>query len=120
MKIATTRPKPYKGYMIVGVAIEAPALKAWKFRGIVYARNSRKELKRLNYLKQSACVDKRRAQYYGLEMCRYWIDRLRAKVDRRLVTGTPRVITSGKSVKVSRSNRTRDAKGTRQLRKINH
>ena len=42
MKIETTRPKAYKSYIIVGVAIEAPRLKAWRSRGIIYSGNSGK------------------------------------------------------------------------------
>ena len=72
MKIEITMPKPYKNYMIVGVAIETPRLKRWKLKGIIYSKSG-KELKQLEP-KQSTVPDKQTAHYYALEGCRYWID----------------------------------------------
>lgn len=80
MKIETTRPKRYKNYIIVGVVIEAPRLKVWKLRGIIYSK-SRKKLKQLQ-LKQAACWYKRSVQYYALKMCRYWVDSHPSELDR--------------------------------------
>ena len=74
MKIETTRPKAYKIYIIVGVATEAPRLKAWRSKGIIYSRNSGKELKRLDALKKSVFRYERRAKEARLRMCRYWVD----------------------------------------------
>ena len=47
MNIKRTKPRFYKNYFIVGEAIEAPILKGWRLRGIIYTK-SRKELKKLN------------------------------------------------------------------------
>jgi len=89
MKIETTKPKRYEDYMIVGLAIEAPILKAWKSNGIIYNRNSRKELKRLDTLKQAVFWNNRGAQDAGLKMCRYWIDNYRSELDRLLKVRLP-------------------------------
>ena len=72
MKIEITMPKLYRNYMIVGVAIEAPRLKGWRLKGIIYSKSG-KELKQLE-LKHSTFSDKITAQYDALRMCRYWID----------------------------------------------
>ena len=72
MKIEITMPELYKNYMIVGVAIEAPRLKGWRLKGIIYSKSG-KELKQLEP-KQSTVPDKETAQYYALKGCRYWID----------------------------------------------
>jgi hypothetical protein len=103
MKIETTRPKRHKNYFMVGVAIEAPRLKAWKFKAMIYT-NLGKELKQLES-RQATCWDKKSAQYYGLQMCRYWIDNYPAKLE-RLLKAPPNTIANRKKVKASRSNRT--------------
>ena len=72
MKIDTTMPEPYKNYMIVGVAIEAPRLKGWKLKGIIYGKSG-KVLKQLEQ-KWSTFPSKESAHYYALNGCRYWID----------------------------------------------
>ena len=72
MKIEITMPKLYKNYMIVGVAIEAPRLKGWRLKGIIYTKTG-KELKQLE-LKQATFPDKTTAQLDALQMCRYWLD----------------------------------------------
>ena len=72
MKIEITMPELYKNYMIVGVAIEAPRLRGWKLKGIIYSRSG-KELKQME-LKHSTFRDKITAQSDALIMCRYWID----------------------------------------------
>ena len=82
MRIDETKPRHYKNYIIVGVAIEAPRVKAWKLRGIVYSK-SRKELKRLE-VKQASFWHKRSAHYYALRMCRYWVDTYGSELDRLL------------------------------------
>jgi hypothetical protein len=79
MKIKRTKPKLYKNYFIVGEAIEAPILKGWRFRGIIYSK-SRKELKKLE-LKQAMVSHKRSAYYYALRMCRYWIDNCQSELE---------------------------------------
>ena len=58
--------------MIVGVAIEAPRLKGWRLRGIIYSKSG-KVLKQLE-LKQATFSDNITAQSDALKMCRYWID----------------------------------------------
>ena len=82
MRIEETKPVRYKNYIIVGVAIERPRLKAWKLRGIVYSE-SRKELKRLE-LKRASFWHKRSAHYHALRMFRYWIDNHSSELDRVL------------------------------------
>ena len=72
MKIEITMPKLYKNCMIVGVAIEAPRLKGWKLKGIIYSKSGR-QLKQLE-VKQSTFPDKESAHYYTLKGCRYGID----------------------------------------------
>ena len=72
MKVEITMPEPYKHFMIVGVAIEAPRLNRWKWKGIIYSKSG-KELKQLEP-KQSTVPDKQTAHYYALTGCRYWID----------------------------------------------
>ena len=72
MKIEITMPEIYKNYMIVGVATEAPRLKGWKWKGIIYSKSG-KVLKQLEP-KQSTVPDKESAHYYSLQGCRYWID----------------------------------------------
>ena len=72
MKIEITMPELYKNYMIVGVAIEAPRLKGWKLKGIIYNKSGKK-LKQLE-VKQSTFSDKKSAHHYALKGCRYWID----------------------------------------------
>ena len=72
MKIEITMPRLYNNYMIVGVAIEAPRLKGWRLKGIIYSKSG-KELKQLE-LKQATFPDKMTAQLDALKMCRYWID----------------------------------------------
>jgi len=67
MRIEETKPRHYKNYIIVGVAIEAPRLKAWKLRGIVYSK-SRKELKRLE-VKQASFWHKRESPTITLYEC---------------------------------------------------
>src|SRR5215204_3421077 len=80
MKIERTKPKLYKNYFIVGEAIEAPILKGWRFRGIIYSK-SRKELKKLES-KHAMVSDKRSAYYYALRRCRYWIDNRQTELER--------------------------------------
>ena len=82
MNIKRTKPRFYKNYFIVGEAIEAPILKGWRLRGIIYTK-SRKELKKLN-LRQAKVGDKRSAYYYALRMCRYWIDNRQTELERLL------------------------------------
>ena len=65
MKMEITMPKLYKHYMIVGVAIEAPRLKRWKLKGIIYSKSG-KELKQMQP-KQSTVPDKKTAHYYALK-----------------------------------------------------
>ena len=72
MKVEITMPEPYKNYMIVGVAIEAPRLKGWKLKGIIYSKSG-KVLKQLE-LKQATFSDSITAQSDALKGCRYWID----------------------------------------------
>ena len=72
MKVEITMPEPYKHFMIVGVAIEAPRLKRWKLKGIIYSKSG-KELKQLEP-KQATVPYKETAHYYALNGCRYWID----------------------------------------------
>jgi hypothetical protein len=88
MKIERTKPKPYRNYLIVGEAIEAPRLYGWRFRGIVYNK-SRKELKKLK-IKQATVWQKRSAHYYALRMCRYWIDNRQIELE-RLLKADPRM-----------------------------
>ena len=82
MKIEATKPKLYKNYLIVAEAIEAPRLKAWRSKAIIYSRNSGKELKRLDVLKQGVFRYKRDAKEAGLKICRYWIDNHQSELDR--------------------------------------
>jgi hypothetical protein len=79
MNIKRTKPRLYKNYFIVGEAIEAPILKGWKYRGIIYTK-SRKELKKL-HLRKATVWDKRSAYYYALTMCRYWIDNRQTELE---------------------------------------
>ena len=72
MKIEITMPKLYRNYMIVGVAIEAPRLRGWKLKGLIYSKSG-KLVKQME-LKQSTFSDKITAQSDALRMCRYWID----------------------------------------------
>jgi hypothetical protein len=72
MKIEITMPKLYKNYIIVGVAIEAPRLKGWRLKGIIYSKSG-KELKQLE-LNQATFSDKITAQSCASRMCRYWLD----------------------------------------------
>ena len=72
MKIEITMPKLYKNCMIVGVAIEAPRLRGWKLKGLIYSKSG-KLVKQME-LKQSTFSDKITAQSDALRMCRYWID----------------------------------------------
>ena len=81
MKIEITMPELYKNYMIVGVAIEAPRLKGWRLKGIVYNKSG-KELKQLEQ-KQSTFPDKESA-HYALRGCRYWIDIYGSEFDQLL------------------------------------
>ena len=82
MKIEITMPQIYKNYMIVGIAIEAPRLKGWRLRGIVYNKSG-KELKQMEQ-KQSTFPNKESAQYYALKGCRYWIDIYGSEFDQLL------------------------------------
>ena len=82
MKIEITMPELYKNYMIVGVAIEAPRLKGWRLKGIIYSKSG-KELKKLE-LKQATFRDKITAQSDALRMCRYWIDVYGSEFDKLL------------------------------------
>ena len=82
MKIEITMPQLYKNYMIVGVAIEAPRLKGWRLKGIIYSKSG-KELKQLE-LKQATFRDKRMTQSDALRMCRYWTDNYRSELERLL------------------------------------
>ena len=82
MKIEITMPELYKNYMIVGVAIEAPRLKGWRLKGIVYNKSG-KELKQLEQ-KQSTFPNKKSAHYYALRGCRYWIDIYGSEFDQLL------------------------------------
>ena len=77
-----TKPKRYKNYFIVGEAIAASILKGWRYRGIIYSK-SRKELKKCE-IRQATVWDKRSAYYYGLRMCRYWIDNRPTELERLL------------------------------------
>jgi hypothetical protein len=61
MNIKRTKPRFYKNYFIVGEAIEAPILKGWSLRGIIYTK-SRKELKKLT-LRQATVREKKTAHY---------------------------------------------------------
>ena len=81
MKIEITMPKLYKNCMIVGVAIEAPRLKGWKLKGIIYSKSG-KELKQLEQ-KQSTFPNKKSA-HYALRGCRYWIDIYGSEFDQLL------------------------------------
>jgi hypothetical protein len=112
MRIEETRPRRYKNYIIVGVAIEAPRLKAWKLRGIVYS-NSRKELKRLE-LKQASFWHKRSAHYHALRMCRYWIDNRQTELEKLRKRQRKAAIAKLKSA--SRSNRIAGLQGLRPRR----
>jgi hypothetical protein len=56
MKIEITMPKLYRNYMIVGVAIEAPRLRGWKLKGLIYSKSG-KLVKQME-LKQSTFSDK--------------------------------------------------------------
>jgi hypothetical protein len=98
MNIKRTKPRFYKNYFIVGEAIEAPILKGWRLRGIIYTK-SRKELKQLE-LKQATFWHKRIAQYYAVRMCRYWIDNYRSELE-RLLKAPRKAIANGKKVKLS-------------------
>lgn len=89
MLIETTRPKRYKDFIIIGLAIEAPRLELWKCKGIIYSRESRNELKRLDKLRQAAFRNKGGAQDAGLRMCRYWIDNYRSELERLLKARLP-------------------------------
>jgi hypothetical protein len=82
MKIEATKRKLYKNYLIEAEAIEAPRLRGWRFRGIVYSR-SRKELKKLEF-RQGMVRDKKTGCYYALRMCRYWIDNRQTELERLL------------------------------------
>ena len=82
MKIEITMPKLYKNCMIVGVAIEAPRLKGWKLKGIIYSKSGR-QLKQLEP-KQGTVSDKITAQSDALRMCRYWIDIYGSEFDQLL------------------------------------
>ena len=82
MKIEITTPQLYKNYMIVGVAIEAPRLKGWRLKGIIYSKSG-KELKQLE-LNQATFSDKITAQSGALRMCRYWLDTYGAELERLL------------------------------------
>jgi hypothetical protein len=101
MKIERTKPKLYKNYFIVGEAIEAPILKGWRFRGIIYSK-SRKELKKLE-LKQATVWHKKSAYYYALRMCRYWIDNRQNALERLRQRSAARATLKS----ASRSNRRR-------------
>jgi hypothetical protein len=79
MKIEITMPKLYKNYMIVGVAIEAPRLKGWRLKGIIYSKSG-KELKQLEP-KHGTVSDKITAQSGALSMCRYWLDTYGSELD---------------------------------------
>jgi len=82
IKIEITMPQLYKNYMIVGVAIEAPRLKGWRLKGIIYSKSG-KELKQLE-LNQATFSDKITAQSGALRMCRYWLDTYEAELERLL------------------------------------
>jgi hypothetical protein len=82
MKIEITMPKLYRNYMIVGEAIEAPRLRGWKLKGIIYSKSG-KELKQME-LKQSTFQDKKSAHYYALKGCRYWVDHYGVELERLL------------------------------------
>jgi len=82
MKVEITMPQLYENYMIVGVAIEAPRLKGWKLKGIIYSKSG-KELKQME-LKQATFSDKVTAQSDALKMCRYWIDIYGSEFDQLL------------------------------------
>lgn len=84
MQIEITMPKLYKGYLIVGVAVEAPRLKAWKLRAIILSISGR-QLIQLEQ-KQLSFWDKRTAQYYALRICHYYIDKYGSELDRSLKT----------------------------------
>src|SRR5262245_13545251 len=103
MKIERTNPKLYKNYFIVGEAIEAPILKGWRFRGIIYSK-SRKKLKKLE-LKQSTVWHKKSAYYYALRMCRYWIDNRQTELEK--LRKRQRKAAMAKLKSASRSNRRR-------------
>jgi hypothetical protein len=79
MKIEITMPKLYKNYMIVAVAIEAPRLKGWRLKGIIYSKSGKK-LKQLE-LKQATVSDKITAQSGAVRMCRYWVDIYGSELD---------------------------------------
>ena len=53
MKIEPNKPKLYRNCFIVGAAIQAPRLYAWRSKGIIYDCLSGRELKRLDFLKHS-------------------------------------------------------------------
>lgn len=82
MKIEITMPRLFQNYMIVGVAIEAPRLKGWRLKGIIYSKSG-KELKQLE-LNQATFSDKITAQSGALRMCRYWLDTYGAELERLL------------------------------------
>ena len=82
MKIEITMPKLYKNCMIVGVAIEAPRLRGWKLKGLIYSKSG-KLVKQME-LKQSTFSDKIMAQSDALGMCRYWIDIYGSEFDQLL------------------------------------
>ena len=56
MKIEITMPEVYKNHLIVRVAIEAPRLKGWKLKGVIYSKSG-KEVKQLE-AKQSTVSNK--------------------------------------------------------------
>ena len=80
MNIKRTKRRLYKNYLIVGEAIEAPILKGWRYRGVIYTK-SRKELKKLE-LTKATIWHKRSAYHYALRMCRYWIDNRQTELER--------------------------------------
>lgn len=103
MNIKRIKPRLYKNYIIVAEAIEAPRLKGWRVRGIIYNK-LRKELKKCE-LKQATVWHKRSAFYYGLRMCRYWIDNRPTELERLLKRQRKAVVAQPK--RASRSNRRR-------------